>query len=168
MKIKTETPVNVKQYPLPLATRASVEEQVQAMLRLGILEISDSPFNAPVLIVKKPEGTDRVCVDFRRLNDVLVADAEPMPRADALFGTVGDKRYFSKIDFTKGYWQIPLTEESRAMTAFSTSSGLYHFRFMPFGIKIAPAVFSRLMKRVINGIPGVSHYYDDVLVATAT
>lgn len=81
---------------------------------------------------------------------------------------MGEKKYFSKLDFVKGYWQIPLTEESKPKTAFSTTSGLYQFRFMPFGIKTAPAVFAKLMRKVTEGIPGVEHYYHDVLVATET
>lgn len=91
-----------------------------------------------------------------------------MTRIDAVFATVGKKKYFLKLDFMKGYWQIPLTEESKSKTAFSTTSGLYLFRFMPFGIKTAPAVFSKLMRKVAEGIPNVDHYYDDLLVATET
>ncbi|KAM7284397.1 uncharacterized protein ISCGN_001491 [Ixodes scapularis] len=168
LELTTDTPVHVKQYPLPFATREGVEREVQEMERLGIIEKSQSPYNAPVLLVKKPDGTNRLCIDFRRLNDVLVADSEPMPRADAVFAAAGEKKYFSKVDFVKGYWQIPLSEESKPKTAFSTTSGLFQFRFMPFGIKTAPAVFSKLMHRVVEGIPGVQHYYDDVLVANAT
>lgn len=168
LQLTTNNPVHVKQYPLPFATRDSVEREVREMERLGIVERSESPYNSPVILVKKPDGTNRLCIDFRRLNNVLVADSEPMTRADAVFATVGEKRYFSKLDFVKGYWQIPLSAESRAKTAFSTTSGLYQFRFMPFGIKTAPAVFAKLMRKVANGVPGVEHYYDDVLVATET
>lgn len=168
LQLTTNNPVHVKQYPLPFATRDSVEREVREMERLGIVERSESPYNSPVILVKKPDGTNRLCIDFRRLNNVLVADSEPMTRADAVFATVGEKRYFSKLDFVKGYWQIPLSAESRAKTAFSTTSGLYQFRFMPFGIKTAPAVFAKLMRKVAHGVPGVEHYYDDVLVATET
>nr|XP_054919016.1 uncharacterized protein LOC129380871 [Dermacentor andersoni] len=104
----------------------------------------------------------------RRLNNVLVADSGPMTRADAVFATVGEKRYFSNLDFVKGYSQIPLSEEPRAKTGFSTTSGLYQFRFMPFAIKTAPAVFAKLTRNVAEGVPGVEHRYDDVLVATET
>lgn len=70
--------------------------------------------------------------------------------------------------FVKGYWQIPLSEESKPKTAFSTTSGLYQFRYMPFGIKTALAVFAKLMLRIINGVPGVNHYYDGMLIASST
>lgn len=168
LETTTTTPVHVKQYPLPFAMREEVEKEVKEMEALGIIEKSDSPYNSPVLLVKKPDQTNRLCIDFRRLNNVLVSDSEPMPRPDAVFATVGEKKYFSKMDFTKGYWQIPLSEESKQKTAFSTTVGLFQFRFMPFGIKTAPAVFAKLMRRVLEGIPNVEHYYDDVLVASAT
>lgn len=99
---------------------------------------------------------------------MLTADAEPIPRVDTLFSELGTKRYFSKLDFTKGYWQIPLSEESKAKTAFSTDTGLYQFRFLPFGVKTAPAIFTKLMRRLLGQIPGVLYYYDDVLVTGET
>lgn len=168
LELTTDTPVHVKQYPLPFATVENVEKEVQDMKALEIIEESVSPYNSPVLLVKKPDHTNRFVVDYRKLNNILVADSEPMPRADAVFAAAGGKRYFSKLDFVKGYWQIPLSEESKAKTAFSTTSGLYQFRYMPFGIKTAPAVFAKLMRRIVNGVPGVNHYYDDVLIASNT
>ncbi|XP_075726234.1 uncharacterized protein LOC142767871 [Rhipicephalus microplus] len=164
----TESPVHVKQYPLPFATTKDIEAEVQQMKTLGIIEVSKSPYNSPVLLVDKPDKTKRFVVDFRRLNNLMIADAEPMPRADAVFASATNKRYFSKLDFVKGYWQIPLSQQSRPKTAFSTKSGLYQFCYMPFGIKTAPAVFARLMRLVTEGIPGVEHYYDDVLITSTT
>lgn len=138
------------------------------MANLGIIEKSESPYNSPVILVKKADGTNRLCIDFRRLNNILGADSEPMTRIDAVFAAVGEKKHFSKLDFVKSYWQIPLTEDSKAKTAFSMISGPYQFRCMPFGIKTAPAVFAKLVRKVREVIPGVKHYYDDVLTATET
>ncbi|XP_077508305.1 uncharacterized protein LOC144119604 [Amblyomma americanum] len=162
----TNKPIYVKQYPLPQAVQQAVEKEVSSMLQMGVIEKSRSPHNAPVVLVKKPDGCYRFCVDFRKLNDVLVTDAEPIPRADCLIAEVGARRYFSKMDLAKGYWQVPLEEESKEKTAFSTPSGHYQFKNMPFGIKTAPAVFAKLMRRVLEGIDNVYHYYDNVLVAT--
>ncbi|XP_064469582.1 uncharacterized protein LOC135384304 [Ornithodoros turicata] len=146
--------------------RKTIEDEVQAMLRLGIVEKSSSAYNSPVLVVRKPDNTHRLCIDFRRLNDVLKPDAEQIPRADHLFADIGKKKFFSRLDFSKGYWQIPLDE--RPKTAFSTSSGLCQFRYMPFGVKTAPAVFTRLMRQLFGDLPDVRYYYDDVLVASDT
>lgn len=168
LELTTDTPVHVKQYPLPFATRENVEKEVDEMRTLGIIEEAHSPYNSPVLIVRKADQTNRLVVDFRKLNSILVGDSEPMPRADTVFANVGEAKYFSKVDFVKGYWQIPLSIESKPKTAFSTTTRLYQFRNMPFGIKTAPAVFAKLMRRITEGIPDVHHYYDDVFVASRT
>ncbi|XP_077531284.1 uncharacterized protein LOC144143395 [Haemaphysalis longicornis] len=159
--------VHIPQYPIPLALVEAVEEEVQEMLRLGIIEKSKSSNHAPVVVVRKPDGTIRLCIDFRELNRLLVCDREPIPRIDVLLALVA-KKFFSKFDFTKGYWQVPMAPESREMTAFSSSSGLYHFKYMPFGIKTAPAVFARLMRAVLGNLNHVYHYFDDVIKATDT
>ncbi|XP_077551248.1 uncharacterized protein LOC144164880 [Haemaphysalis longicornis] len=145
LKLTTDVPVITPQYPIPFALKEVAEAEVQEMLKLGIAEKSTSPYNSPLVLVKKPDGSYRICIDFRRLNSVLVADREPIPRTDVVFAEVRKKRYFSKFDLVKGYWQVLLTESSKEKTAFSTSSGHYQFRFMPFGIKTASAVFTRLM-----------------------
>ncbi|KAM7288160.1 uncharacterized protein ISCGN_031849 [Ixodes scapularis] len=135
LKLTTEAPVHVKQYPLRIKVHETVEKEITEMLRLGGIERSTSPFNAPIVLVKKSDGSSRFCIDFRRLNDVLVADAEPIPRVDVTFAKVGCKRFFTKLDLAKEYWQVPMTESSKHKTAFSALSGLYHFRFMPFGLR---------------------------------
>ncbi|XP_050030532.2 uncharacterized protein [Dermacentor andersoni] len=162
----TQEPVHVKQYPLPFAVRQEVEAEVSTMLQMGVVERSHSPYNAPTVLIKKPDGTNRFCVDFRRLNEVLIADSEPIPRADCLIAEVGGRKIFSKMDLSKGYWQVPLDEQSKERTAFSAPSGLYQFKKMPFGIKTAPAVFAKLMRKLLDGIANVYHYYDDLLIAT--
>ncbi|XP_075723904.1 uncharacterized protein LOC142765981 [Rhipicephalus microplus] len=146
----TKSPVHVKQYPLPFATTKDIELEVEQMKTLGIFEVSKSPYNSPVLLVDKPDKTKWFVVDLRRLNNLIIADA--------VFASATNKRYFSKLDFVKGYWQIPLSQQSKPKTAFSTKSGLYQFCYMPFGIKTAPAVFTRLMRLVTEVIPGVEHY----------
>ncbi|XP_064470233.1 uncharacterized protein LOC135384984 [Ornithodoros turicata] len=168
LQMTTDRPIYVKQYPLPYALRESVQEEVERMLQMGVIEPSESAYNSPVVIVKKPDRTNRLCIDFRRINDALVSNSEPIPNAEEIFTTIANKRVFSKLDLSKGYWQVPLDEASKPKTAFSTSTGLYHFCYMPFGIKTAPAVFTRLMREVLAGVADVVHYYDDVLVASAT
>lgn len=168
LQTTSSEPVNTPQYPLPFSMKEVVEKEVQDMLQLGIIEPSESPYNSPLVLVKKPDNGYRACIDFRRINNVLVSDAEPIPRTDHLFAEVGTKKWFSKFDLTKGYWQVPLAKDSQQKTAFSSQSGHYHFLYMPFGIKTASAVFTRLMRKLLLGIPNVVHYIDDVLVATTT
>ncbi|XP_054925300.1 uncharacterized protein [Dermacentor andersoni] len=85
LQLTTSEPINTLQYPLPLAMKEVVEKEVQGMLQLGVIERSDSPYNSPLVLVKKPDKTYRACIDFRRINDVLVSDAEPIPRTDVIF-----------------------------------------------------------------------------------
>lgn len=167
-KCTMESPIRVRQYPFLLNVHEMVEKEIEAMLLMGVIKRSRSPYNAPVVMVKKPYGTSRFCIDFRRLNDRLVADSEPIPPVDVTIAKVGRKRFFSKLDLAKGYWPIPMEKTAKGKTAFSSSSGLYHFNFMPFGLKTASATFTKLMGILQGDIPDAHHYTDDVLVATDT
>ena len=93
-----------------------------------------------------------MCVDFRRLNSVTPADAYPMPRADELIDRIAKTKYITTLDLSKGYWQVPMKEEDKVKTAFTTPSGLFQFTVMPFGLSGAPATFQRMMDRLIWGL----------------
>lgn len=170
LKLTTAQPIHVRQYPIPFAVKEAIEKEIQEMLRLGIIEKSTSAYQAPIVVVKKKDGTMRLCIDFRQLNNVVVPVAEPIPGANTMFARLTGRQYFSKFDFTKGYCQVqvPMASTSKEATAFSCDSGLYQFRVMPFGIKTALTVFNRLMREVVGDIPNVYYYFDDVLIATAT
>ena len=111
------------------------------MMDLGVIQPATSPYNAPVVLVRKKDGSTCFCVDFRQLNNVTGFDAEPTPDAQGIFSKTSKARYFSKFDFAKGFWQIKLDSEDRKKTAFSTSTGLFQFTRMPFGLKNATAAF---------------------------
>lgn len=128
LELTTQAPIQVKQYPIPFAVQKAVDKEIDDMLQQGIIEKSVSQYSSPIVVVKKPDNTIRLCVDFRQVNKILRDDCEPIPRIDTMFGNVTKKRYFSKIDFAKGYWQIPMSEESKPITAFATPSGLYQYR----------------------------------------
>ena len=126
------------------------EECVTEMLTGGQIEASDSPWSSPVVLVTKKDGGTRFCVDYCQLNDATVKDAYPLPRID---------------DTASGYWQVSLSREARAKTAFATHSGLFQFRVMPFGLCNAPATFERLMDRVLQGLrwSRCLVYLDDII-----
>jgi len=122
-----------------------------------------------MVLVGKQDGSMRVCVDFRRLNEVTPMDAYPMPHVDELIDKLGSARYVTTLDLSRGYWQVPVAEESRPLTAFVTPYGLYQFRVMPFGLNGAPATFQRLMDEVLRGLEGFSAaYIDDVVIFSTT
>ena len=128
------------------------EACVTEMLTGGQIEASDSPWSSPVVLVTKKDGGTRFCVDYRQLNDATVKDAYPLPRIDDTLDMLAGKQWFSTLDLASGYWQVSLSRDARAKTAFATHSGLFQFRVMPFGLCNAPATFERLMDRVLQGL----------------
>ena len=168
LQLDTEEPVRVKQYPLPHSQMNVVKEEVQAMLDMGVIERSASPYSAPIVLVKKKDGKVRFCIDYRKLNKHLVFDSEPIPDTEQIFGRLGSAKFFTKIDLTKGYWQIPMHPDHRQYTAFTTPQGQFVWRAMPFGLKTAGAVFTRVMRRLLErvGDPNIQNFIDDILVAT--
>jgi hypothetical protein len=146
----------------------TVNEEVNKMLDIGVIEMSDSPYSSPIVLVAKKDNTFRFCVDFRKLNSITVFDAEPMPDVDAMFAKLSGHKFFSRLDLSKGYWQVPLTQSSRPVTAFQTPQGLFQFTKMPFGLVTAPATFCRLMREVLHNLANVENFIDDILVYTET
>ena len=168
LSVTQSEPVAVKQYPLPHSQAGVIKKEVESMLQMGVIERAQSPYSSPILLVRKPDGSFRFCVDFRRFNRVLRFDGEPMPDVEHLFAQVGSAKYFSKLDLTKGYWQIPMREADKHMTAFTTPQGQFQWLVMPFGLKTAGAVFSRTMRMVLDVVKqeGIYNFIDDVLIAS--
>ncbi len=165
--IKTPPGVVVKQRPyrIPEARRQAIEEKIQQMLKLGVIELSRSPWSSPIVLVPKPDGTLRFCNNFRRLNEVSEFDEYPMPRVDELLDRLGRARYISTLDLTKGYWQVPLSEEAKPKSAFSTPSGHWQYRTLPFGLHRALATFQRLMDILLRPHQQyAAAYLDDVVI----
>ena len=119
------TPIRSKPYPLPYAIRKNLKTEIQEMLDLGIIRASASPYASPIVIVKKKDGSNRICVDYRKLNKVTVADPEPMKTPEDLFQRLGKSNYFPKIDLSKGYWQIPVAEEDVKKSLLTEITSLY-------------------------------------------
>ena len=116
---------------------------------------------------KKNDGTLRLCNDFRKLNDVTVKDAHPLPRVDDTLETLKGAKIFSTLDLKLRYWQVPIKEEHKNKTAFRTSSSqLYEFNRFPFGLCNAPATFSRLMDNILSGLSWevCLYYLDNIIV----
>jgi len=164
LSVKDNDIIRVKPYPIPHQMQHVIDEEVEKMEQLGIIEPSVSDFRSPIVMVKKGDGTHRFCIDYRRLNAATVFDAEPLPNAETIFGRLAKGTFLSKIDLSKGYWQIPLDPASKKYTAFSTGRKSMQFCYMPFGLSCAPAVFSRMMSKLLQGIEGVENYLDDIII----
>jgi transposase InsO family protein len=151
----------------------AAQETVDDLLRLGMAVESKSPFASGIVIVRKKDGSYRMCVDYRKLNAITKKDAYPIPRIDDTIEKLGEARYFSGLDLTSGFWQIPLTEQAKERTAFVSPTGLFEMTRMPFGLCNATATFQRMMVKALARISSrygnlVLCYIDDILIATRT
>ncbi|KAK7110805.1 hypothetical protein V1264_014623 [Littorina saxatilis] len=166
--LTSDVPVRSKPYPIPFQARESLKKDIDNMLKMGVIRESSSPYSSPVVVVKKKDGTNRVCIDFRKVNKITVFDPEPMPTATDLFRQLTGSKIFSKIDLSKGYWQIPVREEDIPKTAFATPDGTYECLRMPFGMVNSGATLKRGMRKMLKGMKNVVYYWDDLLVHTET
>ena len=159
---------------MPFMVREEVARQLKCMQQDGVIQPSNSPWSSPVVMVKKKDGSHRFCVDYRALNSLTKADTFPLPRIDDLLDQLRGAHYFSTLDLASGFWQIRMEPDSREKTAFVAPHGLYEFLVMPFGLTNAPAVFQRLMQKVLNGLNPddgkqfVAAYLDDILIFSET
>ena len=153
-------------YPLPLALEPILRQELTSWLEAGVVEPSQSPYCSPLLAVRKKDGSHRFCLDCRKLNAQTIFDGEPISDPNQIFASISKARFFSKLDLTSGYWQVPMAEQSKPYTAFRTRFGLFQFTVMPFGLINAPATFSRLMREVTKDLNNIHCYLDDLLVAT--
>ena len=160
------TPISISSYRMAPAEMLELMRQIQDLLRKGFIRPSASPWGAPVLFVRKKDGSLRLCVDYRKLNQVTIKNKYPLPRIDDLFDQLKGAKVFSRIDLRSGYHQIRVKEEDVAKTAFRTRYGHFEFLVMPFGLTNAPAVFMDLMNRVFQPYLDqfVVIFIDDILV----
>ena len=164
IRLTSDEPVRVRPYPIPYALRDTISKEVQDMLAMGIIRESSSPYASPPVLVKKPDGSNRFCVNYKALNACTVFDGEPMPDPEDVFIKLRGKRYKSKMDLSKGYWQIELSSESIEKTAFVTHEGVFEFLRLPFGLKNAASSCNRLMRKVLDGLDCVGRFVDDVII----
>lgn len=168
IRLTSQVPVNVKPYATPLHAKEEIMKELQLMLDMGIVQHSQSPYASPIVVVKKKDGKIRLCIDFRKINNITIFDAEPIPNQDELITQLSNAKYFTKIDLTRGYWQIPLNEKSKQFTAFRSPLGLLEFNFMPFGLSTAASTFQKMMRMVLYGKENVISYFDDILIFGST
>ncbi|GJX66121.1 putative reverse transcriptase domain-containing protein [Tanacetum coccineum] len=159
-------PVARAPYRLAPSEMKELSEQLQELSDKGFIRPSSSPWGAPVLFVKKKDGSFRMCIDYRELNKLTVKNRYPLPRIDDLFDQLQGSSVYSKIDLRSGYHQLRVREEDIPKTAFRTRYGHYEFQVMPFGLTNAPAVFMDLMNRVCKPYLDkfVIVFIDDILI----
>ncbi|GJV86179.1 putative reverse transcriptase domain-containing protein [Tanacetum coccineum] len=159
-------PVARAPYRLAPSEMKELSDQLQELSDKGFIRPSSSPWGAPVLFVKKKDGSFRMCIDYQELNKLTVKNHYPLPRIDDLFDQLQGSSVYSKIDLRSGYHQLRVREEDIPKTTFRTRYGHYEFQVMPFGLTNAPAVFMDLMNRVCKPFLDkfVIVFIDDILI----
>ena len=159
-------PITSRPYVYSLKEKDIIEKEIQDMLAKGVIEPSTAAWSAPVVLVKKKDGAIRFCVDYRKLNSVTMPDSFPLPRLEDTLDTLAGNAIFSCMDLKSGYWQIPMEEADKDKTSFVTHQGLHRWTRAPFGLRNMPAVFQRLMTKVLSGLTWTSVlvYIDDLII----
>jgi len=166
--LNNEKPIKQRAYTIPYAKEQVVNDCVTKMLNMGIIEPSNGEWSSPIVLVKKADGSERFCVDYRKVNAVTVKDCFPMPSIESKLNKLSGCKYFTLLDCTSGYWMIKLSERAKKICAFICTKGLFTFKVMPFGLCNAGATFQRIMEFMIKDLVNSTAYIDDVLTFSKT
>ena len=149
-KLISDVPIRRKPYSLSRNKQDFVKEELEKLKQNGIIRNSDSPFASPVLLVPKPNGSWRMCTDYRAINENTELISWPLPLIDEIIAETGGCSVFSTMDLLKGFWQQPLTEDTKKYSAFVTPFGTYEYNVNPFGWKNSPKYFQKMMDEVLT------------------
>ena len=151
---------------IPLPLRPKVKKELDRMESIGVISKVDvpTPWCAGMVVVGKKDGTIRICVDLKPLNQNVLREVHPLPKVDDTLAQLAGAQLFSKLDANCGFWQIPVAKKSRHLTTFVTPYGRYCFNKLPFGISSAPEHFQKRMLKILAGLDGVLCLIDDILV----
>ena len=161
-----DRPIRCKPYPVPLHLEDALNKELDSMLNTGLIEPSEAYYASPLVLVKKPDGGIRVCVNYKNLNAHTLVSPYPFLSPDDIMDRLGGSKFYSKFDLCKGYYQIPLEEKSREYSTFVCKRGLYRFTVMSMGLVSAGATFTRMMRKLLDGSVNLDNYLDDVLCHT--
>ena len=160
----SEKPIFIPRYRRSNYENEIISKEIDLMLKAKIIQPSNSPYSSSVVLVPKPDGSKRVCIDYRKLNAITVADNFPLPRIQDNLDSLSGSQYFTIFDLFSGYFQTFIEKQSIPKTAFTTANGHYEFLRTPFGLRNAPSQFSRLMQIIFGKYDFITLYLDDITV----
>ena len=153
-------------YRVPYSLREKVANKLDELEGLDMIEKVNGPTKwvSPVIVVPKPDGDIRLCVDMRRANEAIIRERHPIPTVDEVLHNLNGRMVFSKLDLRYGYHQIELEEDSRYITTFLTYKGFYQYKRLNFGISCAPEQYQHVISKVFSDLQGVENILDDIIV----
>lgn len=160
----SDKPIKLPPYRRAIFENKVIEEEIDSLLKAGIIRPSNSPYAAPAFLVKKKDSGHRMVVDYSELNKFTYEDPLPMPRIDDVLDNLQGSVWFSTIDLKQGFHQIAIHQDSIEKTAFSTQRGHYEYVRLPFGLKNSPAYFNRVMMSALGDLKFVELYVDDIII----
>ncbi|UYV63155.1 hypothetical protein LAZ67_2003305 [Cordylochernes scorpioides] len=166
LKIISDKVISLRPYRTPYAYQKEIQDQISQLLKHDIITPSSSPYSSPVTLVRKRDNTMRLCIDFRRVNELVPSDLHPLPLIETVLNNLSKARVFSTVDISNAYYQIPIAEESQPLLPFVTQQGQYNFKRLPFVFKSAPQIFERVITQLIHKhhLSFIAHYYDDFVI----
>ena len=155
-----------KARPVPYALKEGVEKELDRLETAGVMKkVERSDWASPIVVVPKADGKLRLCGDYKvTINQETVDQPYPLPTAEDIFTTLAGGEHFTKIDLSNAYAQVGMEENSRKFLTINTPKGLYEVLRLPYGVKTTPHLFQSIMDQVLQGIPGVCCYIDDILI----
>ncbi|GBO01669.1 Retrovirus-related Pol polyprotein from transposon 297, partial [Araneus ventricosus] len=168
IQLTDDIPTRQKPYRVPYNLKNEMKNQINILLDAGIIQPSTSPYCAPVLLVKKSDGSFRLVADLRKLNSKTIPDNFPLPKIDEMIDQLSGAKFFSTMDLTSGFHQMSMHPDHMHYTGIATEFGLFEYKRLPFGLKNASASFQRLMSIVLAGLSDlqIACYIDDVIIAS--
>uniref|UniRef100_A0A670HPH4 Gypsy retrotransposon integrase-like protein 1 n=1 Tax=Podarcis muralis TaxID=64176 RepID=A0A670HPH4_PODMU len=160
-------PIKLKPRRVPFALKAKVDEQLDKLIAQGVLEpVDHAKWETPIVTPVKPDGSVRICTDYKcTINKALQQHAYPVPVVQHLLHSLGEGKVFAKLDLAQAYQQLPVDDATAEAQTIVTHRGAFRCRRLQFGVSVAPGIFQSLMERLLQGLPGVVPYFDDVLVS---
>uniref|UniRef100_UPI0010A03C36 uncharacterized protein K02A2.6-like n=1 Tax=Podarcis muralis TaxID=64176 RepID=UPI0010A03C36 len=160
-------PIKLKPRRVPFALKAKVDEQLDKLIAQGVLEpVDHAKWETPIVTPVKPDGSVRICADYKcTINKALQQHAYPVPVVQHLLHSLGEGKVFAKLDLAQAYQQLPVDDATAEAQTIVTHRGAFRCRRLQFGVSVAPGIFQSLMERLLQGLPGVVPYFDDVLVS---
>ena len=163
-------PIKQRPYKIPFSQRPQVDKALDDMLEAGIIQPSQSPWSSPLVIIPKKDGTKRMCVDYRKLNNITRKNSYPLPDIAEILSSFRNAKVFSTIDLKSGYWQMEMEEKDKDKTAMVVNNRLFSFNRLPFGLCGAPSAFQNAMNIVLKPFLGRFAYVflDDIIVYSSS